>query len=378
MGHAAYLLQCPQHGLLFVDAAHAHVHVQDLRAALLLLLRELHHLIEIPLPQLGLQQLFPGGIDALPHDQEAALQTEGHRTTLRGQVSDALSPAGPFGDGAFPEAVAKLPYVLRRSPAASPQDGSPGLGQKLHLLREGVRVHVIIGTPSLQMGQARIGLGDDGNPCAGSHVCDHLLHLGRACGAVGPHSSGAQGFQHDGSGHGIRSEQSPPLRLKSHGHHYRQVADLLCRDQRRPGLRQAHHGLHHQEVCPCVRQSPDLLLIDIYQLFQLHIPHRGQLPPCHGQVSGQVHRPVRLRSRLPGNGHQASHHLLQPPCQPVVRQLYPVGRKGGHIQDVRTGRHILPLELQHHMGMLQDPLLRTDAGGHARPDQVGACGPVQI
>ncbi len=380
MGHAAYLLQGPQHGLLFVDAAHAHVHVQDLRAALLLLLRELHHLIEIPLPQLGLQQLFPGGIDALPHDQEAALQTEGHRTALRSQETRPCLPPGHFLHRPLSKGGVNAPDEFRRGPATPAQNGSARLHQKPHLLREFLRPHVIAGLPPLvQEGKPRIGLRDDRKPFrAGRHIRHHLPHLGRPGGAVDAHGIGPQAFQHDGGGPGIRPVQRPAARLESHRHHHGQVTDLLCRDQGRPGLPQAHHGLHYQQIHARLAQGGYLLLVYINQLFQLHLPHRGQLLPRHGEISRQVHRPVRPGRSLPGDGRQSPDHLPQLPFQPIIRQFDPIGRKSRHIQDIRPGRHIFPLQLQHHMGMLQYPLLRTYAGGHAGPHQIRARSPVQI
>ncbi len=346
MGHAADLLQGSQHSLFLVNAAHAHVHVQNPRAAALLLLRKLRHLVKNSVPQLRLQQLLARRIDSLTHYEEIIVQPEAFRPAFRGQAPDSLFPVFSLGYRACPNAVMKPFYMLRRCPAAAPQNGGSRLSQQRHLLRELFRVHIIIGfSVCVQKRQACIGLCNNGNPCAAGHIGYDLLHCGRPRGTVCPDGSSPKGLQHNGRSPGIRPVKRPAIRLKGHGHHHRQIADLFRCNHRGPGLCQTHHGLHHKQICPGVPKRYDLLLIDLNQLLQRHLPNGRKLPPCHCQVPRHIHRPVRLRGRLPGNSCQFLYHLHKTPLQPIVRQLDPVGRKGGHIQDIRAGSHILLLEL---------------------------------
>ena len=195
--------------------------------------------------------------------------------------------------------------------------------------------------------------------------------MGRPRGTVHAYSTGAQALQHHCRRGGIRSVKGTPPCLKGHGHHHRKTADLLCGNQSRPGFSQTHHGLHNQQIHPCLTESRNLFLIDINQLLRIQLSHRPQGFPRHGQITGHIHLPVRrLIRRFPGNAHQVPDQRMQFTFQSVFRQLDPVGGKGRSIENVAPCRHIFFLQIQHNIPVLQNPLLRAHAGGHACPHQI--------
>ncbi len=328
-----------------------------------LLLCKLQYPVENSFSQLCLQELLSGGIDPFSHDQEPAVHTEFHCPAFGAQITDALFSPLPFRHSAFSKRGTKLSDIIRSGAAAASKHGCACFHQLPHLLRKFLRLHAVTAVSVLiQKRKPCIGFRDDRNPPrTGSHIRHDLSHMGRPGGTVDTDSRCPQTLQHHGGSPCVRTVKRPPVSFKCHSHHNRQITGFLCGDQGSPAFRQAHHGLHHQQVGSRLRQCCDLFFIDIDQLFQLHFTHGFQQLTRHRQITGDIHGMIRPGRRLSGNGNKFSYHGPHPAFQGVLRKLHPIGSKSWGIQNIRSGRHILLLQLQHDLPVFQYPLFRTDS-----------------
>ena len=371
-----HLIDGTKHQRLFIHAAHSHVHIQNGRAGFLLIFGELHRHIKAALPQLGLKLFLAGGVDPLSDHQKRIGKPEGNGFSFRGEIPDSLrSPVGQSGLSSL-HRFGKLPDMRRRGSAAAAEDYGSRRIYRFHFPRKGRSVHVVNRfARAVQRRKSGVGLGDDGNAGDRRHPADDLCHRVRAGGAVGAHRVRSKAFQNHRGRLRIGSEKASAILFKGHRDHDGKIRTGFLRgDQRGPAFLQAHHGLHHQKIRAGFREETDLLLIDLHQLLKIHFPDRGELLPCHGQISG--HQRVRP-GRLPGSLHQRVVQLPDPPFQPVFGQLDPVGGEGGRIQDVRSRLHIFPLQTDQHIRMSGDPFLRADSCGHSGGHQIGAGRSVQ-
>ncbi len=208
--HAPHFLQCAKHHCLFVDAPHAHVHIQHPGPAGLLLLRKLQHLVHTPFLQLSLQELFSGGVNALPHNEKSPLQSKLKGLPFRGQITDAgLSPRH-LRERAFSNPLPQPLNMLGRGAAAPSQYSRSEGRQNRHLLRKILRIHVVAGAALLvQKRQPGVGLCDNGDPGTRGHLLNDLFQSIGACRAVNPHGGSAQTLQNHRRRPGIRAIERP-------------------------------------------------------------------------------------------------------------------------------------------------------------------------
>ncbi len=333
IGHSLHRLQHLQHHGFLINAAHSHIHIQDGSPTGILLLGILQYHVHAAASKLLLELFLAGGINSLSHDHKGIFQPKGQGLPLAGQITDALRPPWPHRRFSPLCQVLQPRYIDRIRSAAAPQNHGSRRHQLLHLRHKGVTVHVVDGLPLfIHCGQTRIGLGNKGQTADLGHGLHNGPHLRRTGGTVHPDGIRPQTLQHNGRRPGIRAKEGPPVRLKGHGHHHRQLRNFSGCNQSSPGLPQAHHGLHHQQIHPCVLHQPDLLFIYCDQGLQIHGAHGPELLSCHGQIPGHQRKALSIgySVRLPGGssrhirpcggparglsgqGHQAVYHLFLP------------------------------------------------------------------
>ena len=354
-----------QHGL-FVHAGIAHVHVQDLRARVLLLHRHIHNVVQVVLQQRLLEALLARGVDALADDPHAADSQGGG-----GCADEAHRVVGTLAGLHVPDCLPQRTDISRVGAAAAAHQAGPGIHQCLHGLGEILRRQVVMAVH--RIGQARVGLGDHRQAGGGAHLLHHGQQLHRPQRAVHAHRVRPQALQRPGhGGHRASREGTPPL-LEAHGHQGGQAGILLHRQQRGLGLVQVGHGFDGGQVSPGLRPRHGDLPENIHRFLK-----RQRTQGLQQRANGphvQPHQAIRALRGLSRGGHGGMHHLRYGVA--CVRQLQPVGPEGIGIDDAAPRVDVLPVDSLQQLRSVQRRQLRQLAGAQTALLQHGAHGAIQ-
>ena len=118
------------HGHL-VDARQTYVHIQNVRACVLLRHGLVQDIVQIVFPQRLLEPLLAGGVDALAHHPHA-----GELRHLRGRADPAALGRTGYFRRLGADGVAQLLDERRRCATAAAQDTDAQLGERHHLTGE--------------------------------------------------------------------------------------------------------------------------------------------------------------------------------------------------------------------------------------------------
>ena len=351
----------------FIHAWHAHIHIQNVRASVHLLHRQRGHIVQILLQQGLLEPLFAGGIDALaddPHpvdgdcpggcaDKAGLFSTAAGRLTARQRIPQG---AQVVGTGA----------------AAAAQQGGPGIHTIQHGLRVLGRGQVIAAVHGI--GQACVGLGNDGQRGMLGQFPDKGRSLYRAQRAVDADGIRAETFQRMGHGSQRAAGKGAAGGFKAHGHQHGQLGVLLDGQQGSLGLVQVGHGLDHRQISPgsgsCLghlgKKSVGLLegqaTHGLQQLAQRPDIQRHQcISACRGSLGQLDCRRNHVLGAQAGGG-----------------QLVGVGPEGVGVDDAAAGFHIGAVDGRHRLASGQVHFLGLHAGFQSVLLEQGAHGAVQL
>ena len=242
------------------------------------------------------------------------------------------------------------PNMLRCGAAASPDDGSPGLGKRGRVAEK------VIGGGEVDVA----AVNDRGIPGIGHHAqrgghvpresrkdlmcflrAQRAVHADRVCTGNRECRKRVRRFL---------SEGRPSLSEECH----------LCDDRNLCGERadRAHglgrfeetaEGLQEQQIDPGVQEDACLLFEDLTHLDQREASVRldqGAERPDRSRDKNHF-----ARGRLPGQAHPLPVDLLERVRPFVGRQLHPVGVPGVCRQDARSGVDIVPMNLRDRLGI---------------------------
>ena len=349
-----------QHGHL-VHAGIADVDVQDVRARVLLLDGDVNNIVEVLFLQRLLEALLAGGIDALADDPHTGNADGLGRGADDAVAADFASPRRRAAD-----ALMQRANVFRIGAAAAAHDGHARLDGFCHGFGEGSRGQVIM--TIRRVGQARVGLGDDGQVGVCKDLPQRGQQLRRAQGAV--HADGVRTQAGQCRGHGSRcaAGEGAPGFLKAHRHDDGEGAVFLRSDQGGAGLLQVGHGLDGDEVSPGLHARADDLGEHIHCRLKGEGAQRLQQLAQGTDVQSDLRAGActGLLCRLDG----AQDGLLH--GRAVGSQLAAVRAEGVGVDDVRPGGHILPVDVRQQAGIGQGQQLRRLARLHSRPLEHGA------
>ena len=225
-----------------------------------------------------------------------------------------------------------------------------------------------------QLRQPCIGLCHNRHSGILCHLTNRLHHLHRTCGTVDSNSIHSQRLQHNNRGLRLRAKKCSSILIVGERHHNRQIAHLADCKYCCPGFLQTHHGLHYKEIHACLTKHPRLLLIYLHQFLKHQLAHRVKLLPGHGHITGNQRLFPHSFSR---ELHQLPVHLLQSFSQAVFLQLNPVRCKRRSIDNITPRLHIVPLQIQQYLGILQHPAFRADSDRHACLHEIRSCRAIQ-
>ena len=264
--------------------------------------------------------------------------------------------------------------MCRFRAAAAADDTCAGIDQCLHGSGEFVRSDIINRIAVYHLRYAGIRFGDHRHLSQRPHFPDDRHHLLRSGAAVDANGVRAERLQGDDGRLRVGPVKGAAVLIKRKRHADRQAAGLAGRNQRGAAFIQTHHRLDDQKIRAGFLEAPYLLLVDIDQRLKREFPDRLQLLPGHGQITRDQRTAAGC---LPGKADQFCIDFFEPVFEAVFGQFDPVSRKCRGKNNVGTCLHVGALQIQYHIGVLQNPLLRTYAGRHAGFHQVGACRTVQ-
>ena len=232
------------HHSRLVNLRQAYIHIQNMGALIFLGNTLFDKIVNILFPQGGFHQLFAGGVDPLAYNYRLFAQL--HRLGIA-----AHQGAGRRGVHHRRNVLDPLDHLcnMRRSgAAAAAQIADPQLGNGLHLLCKGLRVHIIHRLAVNRLRQPGVGVHDDGQASQLPQLRHQGQHLVRSHGAVKAQGVYPQSLQHSHRRFNIRAGKQPPFFVHDHGGKYRQVTIFLGRQYRRLQLQRVAHGLNKHQV----------------------------------------------------------------------------------------------------------------------------------
>ena len=337
------------HGGL-VNLGEADVHVEDVRAAVLLAQALAKNVLDIAVAQRLFEFLLPGRIDALADDHgpgadlHALREGADHcpvlaRLRLKRELSDALC---------------RKADVLRGRAAASSDRLNAHFRDLFHPAGEFLGSHVIDGPAAFRAGQARIGIDDDrhaadlGKPL---HDRNHLLRPEAAVDAQRVHP---QTFQKRHGGIHAAPGQKLPLLVKSNRNADRQVAVLFGRQYGRLGLIAVRHGLNQDQIRSC----PAAVAHDFSE--QFHRLLKGQISQGLEKLSRgpYIQRHIGVFPAGPAPGffgvlYRGRHDLLQ-----IIGKFERIGAKCIRVENIAPCTQISAVQVDDILGSFEIPGLR--------------------
>ena len=146
----------PHHGG-FIDLGEADVHIEDVRAAVLLAEAFLQDILDVVVPESLLEFLLAGRIDALADDHRELADL--HALREGGDHSPALLDRR-FKGQSF-DTFCREADMFRGCPAAAADDVDAHRGDLFHPEGELFGLHVVDGPPAFRPGEAGIRINDD-------------------------------------------------------------------------------------------------------------------------------------------------------------------------------------------------------------------------
>ncbi len=311
-----------------------HIDVQDGRAGGHLLVREPQGLIETPFLKLRGQGRLARGIDALANDGQRFLRADTHKRRAAGEGNAAGGRRGTRRTGDGIQRARERGHMLGRRAAATAQHANAHGREGRRLLREALRTHGKDRLPVPQFRKAGIGFRHDGARAHVKQFPDHGKHLVRPEAAVGTHHIRAQILH--GLGEDLRAGagEAHPV-LKGHGHHDRQVADLMRGGNGGARLREVELRFHKDEIGAAGDESPDLRREAFHQFTGFQRSQRTREKATRPHIAGHKDRTARAgRRQLRRLARHPRHAPADIEAVKPGGQLERIGAKGACGDDV--------------------------------------------
>ena len=175
--------------------------------------------------------------------------------------------------------------IVRICTAATTDYSGTGIYQKLNLISEVLRSIIVYSlTILIKRRKSCIRLGYYRNCTSLSHICNNIYHVLGTCRAVRSKCINTKRAKYNRSCCSIGSIQCSVSVKRQRCHNGCIRSNLLSRNNSCSCLLKAHHRLNGNDISAGLHTDLNLLLVDIYEVFEIKLTHGRELKSCHTDI----------------------------------------------------------------------------------------------